>query len=240
MSADKSPPSPIDNAALESDTSLPSNLPGSSKSQSLSLPTRQPDADLFTRLILKDTMDLERMYSPGHGQTSTSSIGTKTYRQIGAGTCGAVFDEPDTSYAFKIAKFDDGALGNDYVMHSRVLKGFPGLDIMLHIPLVYYFVAQFHTRWWDIYAGCFPSRYQDGHRSALCSDRIPPLPEKIRIKLIDKYCPDNLKVQARADPSNKDCLVRIYLGKRTSVDRVKPVSFFSLRNFNMHLNQFEE
>jgi len=54
--------------------------------------------------------------------------------------------------------------------------------------------------------------------------------------LIEKYCPERLKEDAKSKQSNKDCLARVYIGKRREGNRVKPLQFFSLRNFNMHLD----
>src|SRR5437016_6933116 len=127
-------------------------------------------------------------------------------------------------------------------MHTRVVNGFSGLKQLkdLHIPRVFYFVNTSDEEWWMEHGGKFPTELQGNRRNVLCTERILPLPEVIRNTLIDAFCTDHLKEKARAEPSNKDCLARVYLGKRKDKDRIKPLMFFSLRNFNLHLDQFEE
>lgn len=60
-----------------------------------------------------------------------------------------------------------------------------------------------------------------------------PLPQSTRELLIDKYCLGN-KDAAKAHESNKDCLVRLYLG---SLGHRSSSRMFSLRNYKLHLQQ---
>jgi hypothetical protein len=82
--------------------------------------------------------------------------------------------------------------------------------------------------------------YQGKRRSVLCTERILPLPKVIRDALIDKFCPDCLKENARTAASSTDCLARVYLGERKEENRTKPLAFFSIRNFSLHLDRLEE
>ena len=50
------------------------------------------------------------------------------------------------------------------------------------------------------------------------------------------YCPPDLQPAAAVDPSNRDCLARIYLGKRRPQNAPLAPNF-SLRNFNLCLDQ---
>ena len=152
-----------------------------------------------------------------------------------------VFEQLGSIFALKVAKADNNSLWNDYQMHTRVVNGFSGLEQLkdLHIPRVFYFVNSNDEEWWMEREGKFPE-LQENHHNVLCTERILPLPEAIRNMLIDEFCPDHLKEKARTEPSNKDCLARVYLGKRKDKDRIKPLMFFSLRNFNLHLDQLEE
>jgi hypothetical protein len=71
----------------------------------------------------------------------------------------------------------------------------------------------------------------------LVSQHIPPLPAPVRSALADRYCPRRFQQAARDNPENKDCLVRLYLGKR------EPESHqgsFRLRNFPLLINDIEE
>ena len=70
--------------------------------------------------------------------------------------------------------------------------------------------------------------------SVLVTERILPLPRRLQRLLIDKYCAPHIQAEARAEPANRDCLMRVYLGStRGTTGRQR---FFSLRNFKLHLN----
>lgn len=69
----------------------------------------------------------------------------------------------------------------------------------------------------------------------LISERILPLPRIAREALISKYCAPETRSFAAADPTNRDCLARLYLGRRRI--RTTPAPNFTLRNFNLHLDQ---
>ena len=70
---------------------------------------------------------------------------------------------------------------------------------------------------------------------ALISENIPPLSSASRHGLVDRYCPLNLQRAARANPANKDCLARVYLGRRCPTGAPLPPNF-TLRNFNLCLD----
>src|SRR5690606_18752349 len=70
---------------------------------------------------------------------------------------------------------------------------------------------------------------------ALITERILPLPRPIRHALIDLFCPENSKASVKENATNRDCLARVYLGKRRPEG--PPPANFSLRNYNLHLDQ---
>ena len=162
------------------------------------------------------------------------------FRAIGAGTCGTVFEIPNTLEVVKRAK--DGykdALWNDYLCHKRVLERI-GRNVKrgLQVPKSLSFVPADDQDFWPDLAAHFPTDYRS--QSALSfSERIPPVPESVRFALIDRYFPEEARSEAKTSEGNKDCLIRIYLGKRRDPDRLKP-SRVSLRNYNLHLDQMEE
>lgn len=156
------------------------------------------------------------------------------------GTCGRVFEQPGAISALKLSKTDDNQLWNDYIMHSRVFHGFSVLPQItkLYVPEVYYFAAASDDEWWSKREPLFPVHSRG--RNVLCTERILPLPQPIRNKLIETFCPSQLKEKALADLSNNDCLARVYLGKRQENNsRAKPLPLFTLRNFNLRLDQME-
>ena len=50
---------------------------------------------------------------------------------------------------------------------------------------------------------------------------------------------EEIQQEAKDDPDNKDCLVRIYLGERESI-RQQSESYDTLRNFPLRLNMMED
>jgi hypothetical protein len=164
------------------------------------------------------------------------------YRSIGAGTCGRVFEQSGSISALKVANTaDDTGLWNDYKMHTRVVDGFANTKGLhdIRVPKVFYYVLSSDEAWWGAHKDKFPAHYGEASRSVLCTERILPLPERIRHELIDVFCPMSIKEAARAAPANKDCLARIYLGKRPA-KRTTPLTVFSLRNFNLDLDRIEQ
>ena len=75
------------------------------------------------------------------------------------------------------------------------------------------------------------------------AERIPPLPQVVRHTLIDLYFPpsqpQSRKQEARKSATNNACLAQLYLGKHRDPNR-RPSTFFTLVNFNLHLDQMEE
>ncbi|KAF2194856.1 hypothetical protein K469DRAFT_469735, partial [Zopfia rhizophila CBS 207.26] len=163
------------------------------------------------------------------------------FRAIGAGTCGTVFEVPGTTDAFKVANNPGGhtdKLWNDFQMHLRVSEAFDTIGrekLAVHVPIIKYFVSSKDSEWWGENMDRFPQKYQS-QSNLLCAERILPLAKLIRESLVDTYCPPSLVKEIKGSPSNKDCLVRIYLGKRK--ERIS--KFFQLRNFLLHLDQMEE
>ncbi|KAF9695289.1 hypothetical protein EKO04_006722 [Ascochyta lentis] len=194
---------------------------------------------------------LQRFFSMGSIVSTSSSfanrqqdaIGTRAqYRCIGAGTCGQIFKVPGTSYVFKLAKHaggDTDMLWNDYSQHVKIQEVFDKLgrnELQVRTPRVWYFVQMDDDIWWLQNRDRFPKTVTHW-TNLLCTERILPIPRPLRECLIEEYCPKNGVEQAKETESNKDCLVRLYLGKRRS--RVT-TSVFSLRNFCLHVDQMEE
>lgn len=94
------------------------------------------------------------------------------------------------------------------------------------------------SQWWNSRLNLFPSEYQSP-TYGLVSQRIFPLPAPVRSAIIDTFCPKQLRKSVQQDPSNRDCLVRLYLGKREPGKRAQEKSF-RLRNFPLMVNDLEE
>ena len=78
---------------------------------------------------------------------------------------------------------------------------------------------------------------------ALFTERIPPLPTAVRSALIQLYCPPAQQSAVSANPVNRDCIARVYLGRRRprrSDGTIIESANFGLRNYNLHLDQMLE
>lgn len=74
----------------------------------------------------------------------------------------------------------------------------------------------------------------------LISDHIHPLSGPIPKAIVDAFCPEHLKAQKQeilAVPINKDCLVRLYLGRRGDGKRTS--NGLKLRNFELLVDDME-
>ncbi|KAH6856628.1 zinc finger protein-domain-containing protein [Chaetomium sp. MPI-CAGE-AT-0009] len=167
-------------------------------------------------------LELNRLLAFDHDITiPAEEQGDKPFTKIGAGICGAVCAQQGEPYAIKLSKTRcHKDLWNDYLMHAKIAHCFNSRFFAQHSGLAEVVQRVCH----------FPT-------SALVMERILPLPERVRTLLIDKYCAEHIKEEARADAANKDCLVRVYLGSTKGKSRQR---FFSLRNFKMHLNHMTE
>lgn len=88
---------------------------------------------------------------------------------------------------------------------------------------------------WDQYLSLFPQGYKEEY--GLISSRIFPLPLPVQEAIVDELAPRSIKTAKASflqDPANKDCLVRLYLGRRT-----ERTGTFKMRNFDMAVNEME-
>jgi hypothetical protein len=165
------------------------------------------------------------------------------FTKIGAGACGAVFAQQGKPYAIKLSKTSDhGALWNDYIRHAEIARHFGLWEFdEVAIPACHFFVPPDDgPQFLDQHPGLANAAEPVVNfllTSALITERIPPLPSRVGALLINKYCAEAIKAQSHADPANRDCLVRVYLG---SMQGRSGQRFFALRNFKMHLNHMLE
>lgn len=196
---------------------------------------------------------LRRVLTPDSFFTTPSSFATfqqsqrafaSSFRSIGFGQCGLVFERPGRNYAIKVAKsaYETG-LWSDFVCHYNVYKAF---DQQIktpecRVPRLFSFIPKTHQQWW---VENLPS-FTEVHSSlslpgmALITERIPPLPKIGREALIDKYCAPSSRAAVAANSTNRDCLARVYLGRRRPANAQPPPNF-TLRNFNLCLDQMIE
>ncbi|OAP56872.1 hypothetical protein AYL99_08984 [Fonsecaea erecta] len=212
---------------------------------STSPPTHEPlqpqktQIELARMLSAKSIISTTSSFAAEQAKANEEASRTRTFRKIGAGACGAVFAADGESLSYKIGKTgisdDDAALWTDFYMHGCIMTALRKFKADTEIPNVHIYIDHDNKEWWE--------KHQELEKAAssvcnlparvLVTERILPLPAPIREKLIDQFCKENLRASALADTANKDCLVRIYLGSMKG----RATSFFSLRNFKLHLNQ---
>jgi hypothetical protein len=220
--------------------------------------------DMLVSLALEDKLEAEshspkdnlrRLLSIRSVVSSTSSFASRMqaaqdqgvygyFRKIGAGTCGAVYEEVGTPKIIKVAHSGkDEKLQNDYYQHSLICDAMKEAQIAdLHVPQVHWHINPGEgPKWWELHADKLPKEVKrDKSPMILCAERILPLPRKIRENIIDIWCPEDQRTSAKMEPTNSDCLVRVYLGRRRNKDRQAPPRLFTLRNFNLWLDQVQE
>ena len=168
------------------------------------------------------------------------------FRRIGQGFCGTVWATPAGSGDISAIKRENGGPGrslyNDYEVHVRVLKNLSGSLPSLLVPACYEYISCHNQNWWDERLARFPKEFQVPC-NALISERIPPFTKQVRDILIEKYCPDSLRLNIeliKSSEPNQDCLIRPYLGRRRRLEKQSRYKSFSLRNYPLHIDQIEE
>ncbi|TWU78657.1 hypothetical protein ED733_005601 [Metarhizium rileyi] len=175
----------------------------------------------------------------------------ESFRGIGFGTCGIVYARLGSSTVVKLAKRGYGEdLLNDSTMHQKIQEQFDFYSVNdVKIP-----------NWISFESNVDSPTFFDRHpalesavgknceipTSTLVTEHILPLSQPTRLALIEKYCPEHIRQSALDSPGNQDCLVRVYLGSmKGRLDRSepgaggRPLRWFTLRNFPLHLNQIE-
>lgn len=182
----------------------------------------------------------KRTKSKRKNSISTASVPGKMHR-VGAGACGVVIAGDNDSYVMKLAKTLDTTLWNDYRMHAVISEAMARYCPNVHVPKCHYFVPRDQARFFEEHPA-LPQAVKDSvclPTHVLVSERIRPLSEAIRTRLIEKYCSSYAKERALTDESNKECLIQLYLGLKNSTP-LDPNRFFMLQNCKLHLGQMLE
>ena len=172
------------------------------------------------------------------------------FRIIGLGSCGTIFEIPGTELVLKKGA-NSASLIQDFRLTNRVHQAIEEMRLLLQeefpeatIPrspsCPEFHAADDKTFWSDSVKKRFPTNRRS-QEPILVETRILPLPVVVREALIELYFDEDKEVQqeAKDDQNNKDCLVRIYLGERESLQQ-QDHAYDSLRNFELRLNLMED
>ncbi|KAL8689393.1 MAG: hypothetical protein Q9218_004930 [Villophora microphyllina] len=175
-----------------------------------------------------------------------AAVGTiTTFREIGTGSIGKVFEHPGTIWAYKLPMTDDTTkLWNNYIMNRRIEASFDHLGSLagqVDIPRAIWYAQANTSDFWNENLDRFAWSYQFERkpRDILCVERIFPLPKPTRDRLVDLYCPPAGREAAKKYQANKDCLLRPLLGRQRQSSQ-SVLSIFSLRNFKLHIDQVRD
>lgn len=141
----------------------------------------------------------------------------RVFRSIGKGMCAEIFHQIGTERVLKRAfRPQNLQLWNDFEWHARILyklkPAFENFELELSIPGICSYINRENEAWWDKNRDKFPRELREP-TDLLESQMIQPLPKVVRYALIEKFCPPQLQAPAKADPANRDCLMRVYLGE---------------------------
>ncbi|KAF2770342.1 hypothetical protein EJ03DRAFT_350429 [Teratosphaeria nubilosa] len=169
------------------------------------------------------------------------------FPEIGIGSVGQVFAHPGTPICYKLPKTKGEnlqKLHNNYLMQVKVSEAFQNLakkyPDLTHetvlIPRPHYWAVSTDDAFWDDRVDKFEwNEIEKGRTEVLCMERIFPVPEPFRHLLIERFCPPAQQAAARDSPKNKQCLVRIILGRES---HSKSTLGFNLRNYSMTVDKF--
>ena len=170
-------------------------------------------------------------------EEAASKSELQNFKSIGKGLCGEVFEQVGTGHVFKRGYTPhDGQLWNDLKCHTiiygAITSAIRNSRFEMHVPRVYSYISRNNEDWWSENRARWPSIGLKEPTDLIETERILPLPRIVRRSLVQQFCPPHLREQALTDPLNRDCLIRLYLGRRA---KYTPVEDFTLRNFEADL-----
>ena len=185
---------------------------------------------------------------PGLAESTGSIPDAECLKTIGLGSCGTVFEITGTEFANKKGSNEAGIWGNFCLtnkVHNAVRdvrdmmhKAFPN-SILPKTPMCHAYHTTSDDDFWAANLPLFPEDHRT-KQPLFMVDRIPPIPRNIREGLIKLYFDQDeaVQIEARNSEENEHCLVRVYLGERTSHSHHLQ-EYDNLRNFTLRLDMME-
>ncbi|KAL5373971.1 hypothetical protein DPSP01_012276 [Paraphaeosphaeria sporulosa] len=173
----------------------------------------------------------------------------EVFDPIGIGQCGTVYALRGTTMAVKLPNNPQNSdeLFSDFRMHLKIKNAFNTLPAELHashnvnFPDINVWVDPHSDHFWTEHKSKFSVTGIPVPNYGLVSERIYPLSPLVRSAVVDARCPKEIqkhKAEFLARPDNKNCLLRIYLG-RHSHDTPMAARNARLRDFPLHLDEME-
>ncbi|KAK2612008.1 hypothetical protein QQS21_001973 [Conoideocrella luteorostrata] len=193
---------------------------------------------LSTKSYIPTTSSLAENYNTAQDNVSL---------EIGKGQCGTVYALQGTLEVAKIPNSADKVtqLLTEYKMHYLILKAICEVETTIkkdiHIPELRSWINPNSKAFWNNNSLRY-SQNVDAQNFALVSNRIFPIPLPIREALVDALLPPAIskrKQEFLAKPENKNCLIRIYLGRRETNKNRTNLQNIRLQNFPLHVNEME-
>ncbi|OQD70560.1 hypothetical protein PENDEC_c022G02980 [Penicillium decumbens] len=181
-------------------------------------------------------------------QNARSCPELQEINQIGAGLQGVIFEQVGQPLVLKKESPGNDAktsnLRHEYEMHCAVSTAFDLYNFLtnnsIHVPRPMEFISKTgNDVFWDSILPKIPAAYRE-RGDIVKMQRILPLPKVVRKALITRFsdCEHAAATvnDPLADPENKHCLVRLYLGK---ADGQIGQGRLSLRNFPLYLQSMK-
>ncbi|KAK1998400.1 hypothetical protein LX36DRAFT_634413 [Colletotrichum falcatum] len=184
----------------------------------------------------------------------TTADSTDQLQKIGAGHCGSVWAAASPSSSLVIKREDGGegrSVTHEYNVHRHVAQCLQSPRVSaaiahtrINLPRCEGFLAREDEAAWSRILPRLPGNYTPCN--ALVSEKIPPLPRRVRKLLSERLRMGENPDEVADDASNAHCLVRPYLGRRkhrrgSGSDGSGPrwLRLYSLRNLPLHADQME-
>ncbi|KAL5119173.1 hypothetical protein ACEQ8H_002881 [Pleosporales sp. CAS-2024a] len=179
-------------------------------------------------------------------QRAIENASTKHFSLIGKGQCGTIYGLKGTTMVMKLPnaynKIDE--LFQDCQMHKLIYHIFSQVYSTprsnLNVPKHEMWVSPDSKHFWKANGPLFGENVKVPNHG-LVSERIFPLPQPVREAIVDALCPKEIvaiRDEFLNQAENKDCLVRLYLGRRHDNRTSKPQNI-KMRNFPLHVNEME-
>lgn len=199
------------------------------------------ERSLSLRSVISTTSSFSQLF-----QTARNRPHLQQINQIGAGLQGVVFERVGTESVLKKEKPGNETLSSnlrkEYTIHCQVSAAFDRYQLLTDsealVPKALRFIPKTGDElFWEELLPKLPQEYRTRDNSMLLQ-RILPLPKVVRRALINEFITADVSQASAllADPRNKHCLARVYLGKENgTLSHESP-----LRNFPLYLDNMKQ